>query len=203
MLYLFQVIARKLSIVSMIFMLLAVPAVAEENDENPTLTPEDWEQYEFPEQEDTFEVRELSSGQVQVLARKRLLARDLMARKLGILSIKGNKSDLAPIQQLIDKRILRPDQVDKWQALGVLFGDIIVREFGLRWVVFEDNLGVSKALRWGSTENFVFPLTIFSKRVKYGEVIDVEDIYHQLSLKIEAFKRWELRPQLPNSRKSS
>lgn len=182
----------------MICMVFTVPSLAEENNEKSTLTPEELEQYQFPEEEDTFEVRELSLGQVQILARKRLLARDLMARKLGILSIKGNKVDLGPIQQFIDKRILRAYQVDQWQALGVLFGDIIVTEFGLRWVVYEDDLGVSKALRWASTNNFVFPLTIFSKRVKYGEAIDVRLIYDQLSLKIEAFKKWELRPRLPN-----
>ncbi len=106
--------------------------------------------------------------------------------------MKGMKSDLAYFQALVDQRVLRPEQTEEWQALGVVFGDLLVNEFGLRWVSYEDELGASKALRWRKTDNFVFPVTVFSKRVQFGEKIDVTEIYNTLEAEIVRFKRLSL-----------
>ena len=62
-------------------------------------------------------------------------------------------------------------------AVGIVFGDILVNEFGLHWVSYEDDIGTSKALRWRETENYVFPVTLFSKRVGFNEKIDVVSVF--------------------------
>jgi hypothetical protein len=171
----------------------------------PTLTPEELEDYTFEEEqeEDIFEVSDLSTVQIQILANHRLLAKDLLARKVGAISIKGRKQDIKSLQQLVDRRVLRPDQVEEWQAMGVLFGDVLANEFNLVWVRYEDWRGISKVLRWRETDNFVFPVPVFSKRVKYGEKIDVQAIYDQIAVDIKRFKAWELKPRLPKVNKSS
>ncbi len=195
----------RISIIPLLLLVISGFALAEEDNEDDklTLTPEELEEYQFQPKQDVFMVNELTVGQLQILKTKRLLAKDLLARKLGILSVQGRKSDLDALQRLIDGHFLRKEQVDEWQALGVLFGDVVVKQQGLKWVRYEDELGISKALRWRATDNFVFPITIFSKRIKYGEEINVTAIYDQLELDIAAFKKWELRPKLPNAKKAA
>ena len=166
------------------------------------LTPEQLEQYAFPEQEDNFESRDLTAGQIEILANMRKAPKELIQRKLGILSINGTKSDLTAIQSLINRRMVRLDDVIVWQNLGVLFGDVLAREFNMIWVIYEDDLGPSKALRWRKTDNFLFPVTMLSKRAKYGEEINLKQILDELTITVDEFKTWELKPKLPNPIKS-
>ena len=166
------------------------------------LTPEQLEQYAFPEQQDNFESRDLTAGQVEILENMRKAAKELLQRKLGILSVNGTKSDLAAIQSLVNRRMVRLDDVIVWQNLGVVFGDVLAREFNMIWVIYEDDLGASKALRWRKTDNFLFPVTMLSKRAKYGEEINLEQIFDELSVTVDEFKAWESQPKLPNPIKS-
>ena len=166
------------------------------------LTPEQLEQYAFPEQEDNFESRDLTAGQIEILANMRKAAKELIQRKLGILSINGTKSDLTAMQSMINRRMVRLDDVIVWQNLGVLFGDVLAREFNMIWVIYEDDLGPSKALRWRKTDNFLFPVTMLSKRAKYGEEINLKQILDELTITVDEFKTWELKPKLPNPIKS-
>ena len=166
------------------------------------LTPEQLEQYAFPEQEDNFESRDLTAGQIEILANMRKAAKELIQRKLGILSINGTKSDLTAMQSLINRRMVRLDDVIVLQNLGVLFGDVLAREFNMIWVIYEDDLGPSKALRWRKTDNFLFPVTMLSKRAKYGEEINLKQILDELTITVDEFKTWELKPKLPNPIKS-
>jgi len=132
----------------------------------------------------------------------RKAAKELIQRKLGILSINGTKSDLTAMQSLINRRMVRLDDVIVWQNLGVLFGDVLAREFNMIWVIYEDDLGPSKALRWRKTDNFLFPVTMLSKRAKYGEEINLKQILDELTITVDEFKTWELKPKLPNPIKS-
>jgi len=178
-------------------------SVSEEST-RPTVTPEELGNYTFKnEEEDIFVVSDLTRVQIQHLASMRLIAKDLLARKAGVISIKGRQQDVAALQRMVDRRVLRTDQIEEWQAMGVLFGDILVNEFSLVWVRYEDELGISKALRWRKTDNFVFPVPVFSKRVKYREKINVQAIYDQIVIDIKRFKAWEMKLKLPKVKKSS
>ena len=156
-----------------------------------TLTPEELENYQFasPPADDKEVIKPLNVGQMEIMNAQRRSVRELFIRKLGILSLKGDKRDLPMLQQLVDRRLIHAREVKEWQAIGVYFGDILVREFGLHWVVYEDKLGSSKALQWRSTENYVFPVTLFSKRNYFNEKIIMEDIYRKLEDEVERFKR--------------
>lgn len=173
--------------------------IAQDDTRPPPLSPEDLENYQFNdrfENQDTSpapEIEPLSVGQKYLLDKQRREVRDLIARKLGILSLQGDKSDLKVLQALYDRGGLEDDQLLEWQTAGVMFGDILVNEFGLHWVSYEDELGASKALQFRDTRNFVFPITVFSKRLGFGEKIDVEAIYQKIKADVEAFKAYEQR----------
>ncbi len=155
------------------------------------LTPEELERYEFEVEETPATVTDLSLGQRYVLSTQRREIEDLVARRLGILKLKGDKSDLKVLQDLVDRKAIRSTDTREWQGMGIVFGDILVNEFGLHWVSYEDDIGTSKALRWRETENYVFPVTLFSKRVGFNEKIDVLSVFAKLEEDIERFKAFE------------
>ena len=175
------------SICSVILYMAACPTMAEEE---AVITPDELENYQFQQEpvEDIHVVTELGIGQRFILDTWRKEALNLIARHIGLRSLQGNSADLAVIQQIIDREILGEDQIREWQYLGVVFGDILVTEFDLTWVRYEDDLGVSKALRWRNTDNFVFPVTLFSKRIRFNERPDAHKIYEKLATDINRFK---------------
>ena len=111
----------------------------------------------------------------------------------GIVNVRQSVNDLRTIQQLVDRKIIQRHEVGEWQALGILFGDILVNEYGLHWVSYRDRLGTSKALRWKKTENYVFPVTMFSRRVQFKEKIDVAAMFEKIGEEVIAFKKYERR----------
>lgn len=188
------------------FMLIALLAVfvtpallAEEETSLITLTPEEVENYRFQVPPSNVVVKDLTMGQRSIMDSQRRAAKDLLARYLGVVSVKGTRDDLRVLQQLVDREILRKTQVEEWQSIGVLFGDVLAREFSLTWVSYEDELGTNKALRYRETDNYIFPVTLFSKRAKFDEEIDMYEVYATLEEQIQAFIAWENKPKLPNT----
>jgi|TARA_B100001964_G_scaffold219303_1_gene261269 hypothetical protein len=169
------------------------PAAAD--DENPVteLTPQALPGYQFERDETPAIVEDLSFGQRFTLDSQRKEMKDLVARRLGILRINQSTGDLNTIQQLVDRRVIGKGEVQQWQALGVIFGDILVKEMGLHWVSYKDKFGTSKALGWRETKNFVFPVTMFSRRVQFKQTIDAAAMYEKIKQEVTAFKQFEQR----------
>ncbi|MDE0990325.1 MAG: hypothetical protein OSA83_13970, partial [Pseudomonadales bacterium] len=65
------------------------------------LTSEELERYEFDVEEVPATVKELSLGQRYSLDTQRRETMDLIARRLGVLNLKGDKSDLKVLQNLV------------------------------------------------------------------------------------------------------
>ena len=159
----------------------------------PVMAPEDLENYHFDKQRETKapRVKDLNLGQKFILDSNRQNIKDLMTRRLGIVTIKQDLGDLKKIQEVVDRKIINNGDVEQWQALGVVFGDVLAAELDLNWVSYEDELGSSKALRWKKTENYVFPVTMLSKRVQYKEKVDVFALFEQIKLDVVAMERYE------------
>lgn len=166
-------------------------AAQEQRDGLPELTPEELERYEFDIEEVPATVEDLSVGQRYVLSSQRREISDLAARRLGVMKLHGDKRDLKVLNDLVDRKVLRAGEVREWQAVGVVFGDVLAQEFGLHWISYEDDLGTSKALRWRETENYVFPVTMFSKRNQFNEKIDIYSVYDKIAADIDRFKTFE------------
>jgi hypothetical protein len=180
--------------------------VLAEEYEGPTISPEDLPNYQFENQpeEQEIKVEELSLGQQFSMSSQRGEITDLVTRHLGITSLAGNLEDIVIFQKLVDKEVIKLNDVKTWQALGIALGDLLANEFDLHWVVMEDEFGSSRALQWKDTLNFVFPVTLLSKRVQFGEAIVLDDIVEKLRLEIEAFKAYEksrTRMNLPGSQR--
>ena len=76
---------------------------------------------------------------------------------------------------------MRPDQVRELQAMGVIMGDRLAAELGRRWVLYEDNVGRSRALRYQKSDILLFPITMIARRREAGNKTSVIEIYQQAS----------------------
>ena len=176
--------------------LLASPVYGEDKEVAvPVLTPEELPNYQFERElkENPVIIQDLSIGQQFVLDTQRREMKDLITRRLGILNFRQHIDDLKTIQQLVDRRVIKPREVREWQAVGVVFGDILANEFDLHWISYEDNLGLSKALRWQETDNYVFPVTMFSRRIQFKQKIDAAAMFEKIRQEVIAFKEYERR----------
>jgi uncharacterized protein DUF3806 len=70
-------------------------------------------------------------------------------------------------------REVEPSETWKLQSLGIVFGDVLAVVTGSEWVEVEDEYGRDAALRFGGPDDLLFPMTMISKRVESGEVVDV------------------------------
>ena len=136
--------------------------------------------------QEELEISELSPLDNDYMTQQRNLLQELASRHLG-RSFSGDRDrDLALLQTLLDKELVRADEVRELQAMGVILGDLLARELDMHWVVYEDNLGRSRALRYRQTDNYLFPVTMISRRREAGNTTSVRDIYHRAYATIDA-----------------
>jgi hypothetical protein len=103
---------------------------------------------------------------------------DALARTHLGRQIRGDKeNDLTVLQQLLDQRLVTAEQVLLLQAMGIVLGDLLSEELKMPWVIYEDKLGRSRALRLGLSDNYLFPVTMISRRAQAGAAVDVRAVY--------------------------
>ncbi len=112
-------------------------------------------------------------------------ARSKIGRSFG----QGRDSDLAVMQEILDRRLLDGDETTKLQAMGIIMGEHLRREHRLRWVVYIDDKGRSRALEIPDKDEVIFPVTQISARAAVGADIDVKAIYQKLEAEIARIKK--------------
>ena len=141
-------------------------------------------------------IGELSYLDRQFMAQQRALLEDLAARNLGRRFNGQRDKDLELLQLLLDRKLVRQDQAQELQAMGIIMGDLLAAEFDLRWVVYEDALGRSRALRDDVSDTYLFPVTMISRRRAVDNRTPVVDIYNRAGAIIN-----DKRPSLPFQQK--
>ncbi|WP_372782052.1 DUF3806 domain-containing protein [Litorivivens sp.] len=102
---------------------------------------------------------------------------DIARLELG-RQFNGNKyNDLTVLQALLDRKLVKPDETAKLQGMGMILGEILRKEKGLYWTIYLDNLGRSRALEIPGKREFVFPITMISRRVEAGVDVKVATVY--------------------------
>jgi hypothetical protein len=142
--------------------------------------------------QDEPRIGELSYLDRQFMAQQRALLQDLTARNFGRRFSGQRDNDLELLQLLLDRKLVRPEQTRELQAMGVILGDLLASELDLRWVVYQDNLGRSRALRDDVSGTYLFPITMISRRREVDNRTPVETIYNKASKIIT-----DSRPALP------
>ena len=127
----------------------------------------------------------------QYMDTQRELANELTLRYYGARCCRS-VAELDYLQRLSEDGYVSPGQTRELQALGVVLGDFLAAELDMHWVIYEDIQGRSRALQLGETDNYLFPVTMISRRREAGDQTPVAEIYQEAVEAIEA-----VRPPLP------
>ena len=137
----------------------------------------------------TVQISQLSFLDRGYMEQQRTTLDDLARAGAGGQFSGTKEHDLALLQTLLDRKLVRFDQKKELQAMGVIMGDLLAQELNLHWVIYEDSVGRSRALRYKETDNYLFPMTMISRRREAGNLSPVVDIYTR-AVKL-------IKPQLP------
>lgn len=129
------------------------------------------------------EVRDFNWLENQQHARQIQQIDDLARLKLG-QPVRGNKDDLELLQRIIHMGLVKQDDTLTQQAMGVVLGDVLVRELGLEWKSYTDHLGESRATCAPNTEECLFPVTMLSRRMAVGLLPNVNKLFEETSAMI-------------------
>ncbi|MBS0240747.1 MAG: DUF3806 domain-containing protein [Proteobacteria bacterium] len=132
-------------------------------------------------------IGELTAGEVDRLEKQRAWVRnhyDEDARN-QYESIAGK---LSVLNRIVASQWIEPNETLKLQSLGVTLGDALAQFLGLHWVAVEDEHGRDPALRDADTSLVVFPMTMISKRIERGEVVDVLALFRDACESIERLR---------------
>jgi hypothetical protein len=116
----------------------------------------------------------------------------LVQMRLGA-RLRGDKSDLQTLQTIVDRGLIPQDDQLRLQALGAVLGNVMEAEVAqLKWKIYEDDKGRSRALCVEGTRECLFPVTMLSRRMQVGLKPDVQKVYNDALSLIEPFL-----PQMP------
>lgn len=136
--------------------------------------------------QDWLRIEEPTKLDLTYMQQQRDYLTDLTERHYGRAFTGARDADLALLQRLLDDGLVTGEQTQALQAMGVVMGDLLAREFRLRWVIYEDRLGRSRALRYRETDNYLFPVTMISRRREVGNLTPVSEIYDKAATEIRA-----------------
>jgi len=138
--------------------LLALPAAAQSTDADARID-------------------ELTDLDRRYLAQQRSALEDLARMELGAFFTGDPAEDLPVLQRLLDQGVVTGDDRRHLQAMGVVLGDLLAEELNMHWVIYEDRVGRSRALRYRQSDNYLFPATMVSRRREAGDLTPVQAIY--------------------------
>ncbi|MCB1704669.1 MAG: DUF3806 domain-containing protein [Halioglobus sp.] len=129
--------------------------------------------------EEAVAISEPSKLDLQYMEQQRQLLQELAANNLGRQFSGDRERDLDLLQTLLDRQLVRGDQVRELQAMGVIMGDLLAADLGMHWVIYEDRQGRSRALRDHDSDNYLFPITMIARRREVGNETPVVEIYRK------------------------
>lgn len=121
----------------------------------------------------------LSTMDERFMATQRNKLDEIARRELGRQFSGEPAQDLGILQELLDRQLVRRDETALLQGMGIVLGDLLAKQEGLKWVVYIDEVGRSRALTEPGTGEFLFPVTMISRRVEAGIDVNVREIYER------------------------
>ncbi|KGE05298.1 hypothetical protein HRUBRA_00120 [Pseudohaliea rubra DSM 19751] len=122
-------------------------------------------------------IDELTDLDRRYLAQQREDLEELARSELGAFFTGDPAEDLPVLQRLLDQDVVTADDRRNLQAMGVVLGDLLAEELDMHWVIYEDRVGRSRALRYRQSDNYLFPATMVSRRREAGDLTPVQAIY--------------------------
>jgi hypothetical protein len=123
-----------------------------------------------------FTIDELRWVDNGFLERQRTVIDEIGRSNFGT-RVRKDTSDLRLLQRILDEDLVNQTQIVELQAMGVVLGDVYVKELGLEWKVYLDQDGKSRAVCLPKTTHCLFPVTMISKRATLGVKPNIQELY--------------------------
>ena len=124
-------------------------------------------------------ISELSTVDTQYMNSQRALIGDLARGNFGSGFNQNRAHDLNLLQRLLDRQLVHANQTAELQAMGIIMGDLLAAQLDLHWVIYEDRVGRSRALRYRQSEEYLFPVTMISRRREVDNRKSINEIYQK------------------------
>lgn len=123
-------------------------------------------------------VLSLSHEDLAVQAKQRAVVEKYLSKEDLRGKYRTAAGKLGTLSALLQAKVFSSKQKYELQSMGVVLGDVFVRDMGFKWVIVQDSLGRDPALQYKDSKVLLFPLTMISKRLERGEEVDVFDLYN-------------------------
>ena len=128
----------------------------------------------------TMKIRQLNDKEQKVLENYKFWVNDILKRGFQLNEkLTGNKSDLDLLQLVVNNGPYGDNIEDELIIIGSLFGNILEKELGMNWIIYEDEKGIDFALSYKNKCVFSFPQSMLLKRAEKGELGDLTDLYNE------------------------
>lgn len=117
--------------------------------------------------------------------RQRTRANELSLRYLGTPLRGGSLRNLRILQRLVDGNFIPKEDIMDQQVLGLVLGDVMAQNLNLKWIIIDDKIGHSRALRFKDTQPIFFPITMISKRMTAKEKVNIQALYDPVAAEVE------------------
>ena len=134
-------------------------------------------------------VRPFNQADEKYLQQGRERINEMTRRHFGSALQQQRAHDIILMQRLLDSKLVNAKDRRLLQDMGIILGDLLLQQFNLRWVVYADQYGPSRALQLKHSENFLFPITMISRRAEVGVAVDIAELYNKAVEKIAAYKK--------------
>ena len=122
----------------------------------------------------------LTQEMVSSVNKQRQFLAQLVAKNFPGQKLTQSPRDFAILQRIADSNVVGAKQTWELQALGVCFGDALVKFIpGLNWVLVTDEFGTDPTLRYKTSSVQINALTSISKRIEHGEGVEIADFAAQ------------------------
>ena len=138
---------------------------------------------------EAFRVEALSAIDLKYMHDQRDLIDQAARRHLGSQFSGEKDHDLRLLQKLLDQQIVKQENRQGLQAMGVVLGDHLKREENLKWVIYTDKYGRSRALAVPKQDEVIFPMTMISRRAEVGNSVNVEEIYKKAQAAVTEIRK--------------
>lgn len=111
------------------------------------------------------------------MAQQRKDLDELAREEIGASFSGATDDDIALLQRMLDEGLVTGEDRRLLQGMGIVLGDLLARELDMHWVIYEDPVGRSRALRYRESDNYLFPTTMIARRREAGDETPVAAIY--------------------------
>jgi hypothetical protein len=134
-------------------------------------------------------ITQLTEADQKRLREQRAVVERCLADEDSREKYKTAAGKLGTIRSILQSKVFKPEQTYQLQCLGIVFGDALVQDQKLEWIMVEDQYGNDPAVRVPGTTIILFPLTTISKRVERGEEVDVFNLYNSAVAKVDELRQ--------------